>query len=140
MGLDIKATGLSREKEWHGSYGRFMNYRILIAKSYNRIFGNRYEKVFRTIPISNEEAKWQFEEADRLYEELTEKERLGLQLFLFSSDCEGQFSPKQCRMIYNELSTLEVKNVADVTENMSHARYLNILIHCMSRRVIMKYR
>lgn len=46
MGLDINIKGLSREDTYHGGYIKFANYRVKVAKAFNKAIGEIYEKFY----------------------------------------------------------------------------------------------
>lgn len=87
MGLDIDCS-CGYHHVWHGGYSTFRQYRRAVAKAR----GFDYEAMLADV---NDEALrcWQ---GDRL-----------LHTFLQHSDCDGQWTPDECRMLLPLLQALD---------------------------------
>lgn len=120
------ATGLSYEKNYHGSYSLFGKYRTLVAKAYNPILGELYKKslIYELTGkkfTENEIKKWNTLCND------------DLDIFLWHSDCDGKFTPRECKRIFDALKNLKVDFVINGKD--IHDLWLNIFRHCYLRRV-----
>lgn len=132
MGLDVSVKGLSREETYHGGYMRFTAYRQEIASLYNKRLGELYEKYIRnTITI--------FENEKLTEEEIEEWNNIcnnDLDIFLFHNDCDGKFTPQECKKIYK---VLEKINIETEPFNNLHQLWLNMFKYCYKKRVNMYF-
>lgn len=97
MGLDIQIKGLDRENTYHGSYIRFADYRMKVAKAFNETIGEIYKKPYLHYG-------YEFtEEEEKQWNEFLPDENSAMNKFLWHSDCDGKFTSKECKEIYNEL-------------------------------------
>lgn len=124
MGLDLFAKGI---KNIGIGYSRFNFYREQIARIINNEMGDIYSNQTLAVicdkPISQTELnRWN---------ELSNDE---LNLFFYHSDCEGKFTPKECRIVYNILKDLSVENCEEWVKDF-HKKWLEVLLHCYKRRV-----
>ena len=127
MGLDIKIKGLSREETYHGGYGIFSSYRILLAYSYSQEIGELYKKhVYGDIGERNKPTQEEVERYDKICND-------DLDILLFHSDCDGKLTPKECRKIY-----MAIKDLKCDCPDM-HELWLNMLKHCYTKRVNMYF-
>ena len=131
MGLDISVTGLSYKETYHCGYITFNLYRKKIASAYNQRLGDLYEKSFKE-DLTDEE----IEEWNKLCND-------DLDIFLWHSDCDGKFTPQECKKIYNVLKDLKIEmtghNYVDMNYYNMHHLWLNMLKHCYKRRVNMYF-
>lgn len=128
MGLDVSIKGLSREETYHGSYRSFLSYRKEIASSYNERLGELYEKfIYNAISIFKNE-----ELSDKEIKEWNSICNDDLDIFLLHSDCDGKFTPQECKKIYKVLEKINVKN--DL-----HQLWLNMFKYCYKKRVNMYF-
>lgn len=62
-----------------------------------------------------------------------------LDIFLFHSDCEGKFTPQECRKIYNVMKNLKVEmsghNYIEMKQYNMHEHWLHIFKQCYKKRV-----
>lgn len=127
MGLDTHAKGLTSETNYSCGYITFGVYRQKVAEAYNKEFGELYKKWYIGT-ITEEECK--------RANELTNED---LDIFLSHSDCDGKFTPKECKLIYNAMKDLKVEmpghNYGVMKDYNMHEHWLNIFKHCYKRRV-----
>lgn len=131
MGLDINIKGLEREDTYHGGYIRFANYRIKVAKAFNKTIGEIYEKPYLNY-------KYKFLEDDlKQWNEILPNEKSPMNKFLWHSDCDGKFTSKECKKIYNELKKLDVEEIYYSDKYTMHELWLNMFKYCYKHRVNM---
>lgn len=128
MGLDVYAKGLSEEESYSCGYIKFGIYRQKVAEAYNKTIGELYKKYYRSEELSNEE----IEQWNKLCND-------DLDIFLFHSDCDGKFTPKECKKIYNAMKNLKINmighNYGIVNQYNMHEHWLKIFEHCYKRKV-----
>jgi len=128
MGLYAHAKGLSDKDCYNKGYITFGVYRINVAKAYNKRLGELYEKDYKDNKLTDEEIKE--------YNKLCNAD---LDIFLQHSDCEGKFTPEECKKIYDAMKNLKVlmqeHNYIIMETNNMHAHWLNIFRYCYKRRV-----
>lgn len=133
MGLDIQIKGLSRKDTYHAGYIKFANYRIKVAKAFNKTIGEIYEK-----PYLN--CGYKFSEDDlKQWNEILPDENSPMNKFLWHSDCDGKFTFKECKKIYNELKKLKIKDLPYSDKWTMQELWLNMLKHCYKHRVNMYF-
>lgn len=139
MGLSVSAKGL--DKTYDCGYITFHNFRLQLAKAYNEELGVLYEKWFSREGLTEKECE--------RFDEICPK---GLDLFLSHSDCDGKFTPKECKMVYDCIKDLKMDlqghNYGIVrfpngtkgmeTYNMLE-RWQYMFKHCYQRRVNMYF-
>lgn len=128
MGLDISIKGLETEDTYHGGYIKFGNYRMEVARAFNKTLGEIYEKSYLT--HNYEFTKGEIEQWNYLCND-------DLDIFLWHSDCDGKLTPQECKKIYNELKKLNVKEVYYSNKYTMHQLWLNMLKFCYKHRVNM---
>lgn len=119
MGLDIRAKGM---QGIHFGYIRYLSFRCAIIE---KAYGKKFAEIFRKDDAdNNEKAAW-----DAVCND-------DLDLFLFHSDCEGKFTPEECRKIYKALEPIHLEDdyQEEQLENMKKA-----FMYCAKRRVHMFY-
>ena len=135
MGLDLIATGFDGSVRI--GYMSFGSYRRAVAKSYNKEFGNIYEKWYKSGLI--ESFKLTEVECQR-WNEISDDD---LDILLTHSDCDGQMSVDECKKVYKALSKIDFKPDVNAEFNERLLRYhdnvLGILRHCIKRKVILKF-
>jgi len=131
MGLDVSIKGLTRKQTYHGGYITFNIYRKNIASAYNERLGELYKKTFKE---------------DLTDEEIEEWHKLcnnDLDLFLWHSDCDGKFTPKECKKVYNILKDFNIEmqghNYVEMEFYNMHKLWLNMFKYCYKRRVNMYF-
>ena len=131
MGLDVSIKGLNRKQTYHCGYITFNCYRKEVASSYNKRLGELYEKTFKEDLTDEEIQEW-----NNLCND-------DLDIFLWHSDCDGKFTPKECKKIYEVLSNLDIKmqghNYVEMEFYDMHKLWLNMFKHCYQRRVNMYF-
>ena len=128
MGLYAYAKGLSGEERYDCGYITFGVYRQKVAEAFNKQLGELYKKYYRDIKLTKEEIeKW-----NKLCND-------DLDIFLFHSDCEGKFTPQECKKIYNVIKDLKIEmtghNHGIMKQYNMHEHWLYIFKHCYTRRV-----
>lgn len=134
MGLWATAKGLTTETEYNCGYITYGKFLINLAYAYNREIGSIFEELCIT-------GKNFSEEQARRWIELCNDD---LDLLLFHSDCDGKFTWKECRRIYNAIKDLKMDMMGHnygvmKTYNMLE-HWKNIFLHCARRRVNLYYR
>lgn len=131
MGLDVSVKGLERKDTYHGGYITFGQYRKRIADTYNKRLGELYGKTYR-----DELTKEEMEEWNKISND-------DLDIFLWHSDCDGKFTPKECKKIYDVLKNLKIKmqrhNYVETNFYDMHQLWLNMFKHCYQKRVNMYF-
>lgn len=131
MGLDINIKGLSREDTYHGGYIRFANYRVKVAKAFNKAIGEIYEKTYK-------DYDYKFTEEDKKqWNEFLSDENAAMNKFLWHSDCDGKITPKECKEIYKELKNLDVEETFYDEKTTMHELWLKMFEYCYKHRVNM---
>lgn len=130
MGLDISIEGLERDDTYHGGYMRFANYRIEVAKVFNKTLGEIYEKPYLTP---------NYEFTDDEIEQWNNLCNDDLDIFLWHSDCDGKLTPKECKKIYDELKKIKVKDLFYSNKWTMHQLWLNMFKYCCKHRVNMYF-
>lgn len=133
MGLDIGAKGL---EGFSIGYITFNCYRDYVAEHYDAHVGTLYKMAIRNAMAMKTEclneqqwAKW---------EQICPKP---LDEFLFHPDCEGNFTPKQCREIYKVLVAIKADDSPCGKKTFSgwHELFLEYFKHCADKRVILRF-
>lgn len=62
-----------------------------------------------------------------------------LDIFLWHSDCDGKLTPKECKLIYNELKNIDIQDLEYSNEYTMHELWLNMLKYCCKNRVNMYF-
>lgn len=136
MGLFITATGFNKEI-YNSGYIGFTNFRIAVAKAYNKEFGELYEKFVKSAVyfggLSEKETK-----------RINSLSNKSLDILLLHSDCDGKLTPKECRLIYNITKDLKVDYPQSNYNTLTGYNQLEIfneaLLHCIKHRVIMRFK
>lgn len=128
MGLYAYAKGLSKEECYDCGYMKFGIYRQEVAKAFNKRLGELYKKYYLGVELTKEEIK----EWNKLCDD-------DLDIFLFHSDCEGKFTPQECKKIYNAMKDLKVEmqghNYGVMKQYNMHEHWLYIFKYCYTKRV-----
>lgn len=135
MGLDISIKGLSYDETYHCGYITFGNYRIAVAKAYNKEFGQIYEKQYRDFFFEGYSV-----EDTKQWNELCND---NLDILLNHCDCDGKLTWKECKKIYDVMVNLKVEygghNYGTMKTYDMHTLWLNMLKHCYKHRVNMYF-
>lgn len=130
MGLTTIAKGLTAETEYDGSYITYGNFIMQLIKA---AYGERCYEMFRASlirqrPFSDEEGAWWNAHCND-----------DLDILIWHSDCDGKFSPQECRKIYNAMKniTMDVQghNYGTMKPYNMLERWKAIFKHCADRRV-----
>lgn len=128
MGLYAYAKGLSEEEVYNCGYIHYGVYLQEVAKAYNTRIGELFKKYIIGIKLTEDE----IEEWNNLCND-------DLDIFLFHSDHDGKFTPKECRKIYNVMKDLKIDmvghNYGIMKQYNMHEHWLNIFKYCYKRRV-----
>ena len=132
MGLTATAKGLTDETGYDCGYITFGIYCREVAKAYNEEFGEIYEKWCKTAftrePLTEDECK--------RWNEICNDD---LDIFLTHSDCDGKFTPQECRKIYNAMKGLKIDmqghNYGVMKPYNMHEHWVAMFKHCADRRV-----
>ena len=125
MGLDIVAKGLARKDGYHASYGGYYWFRVEIVR---RCYGEYFIDIFRNDNATKEECE--------AWNKICDDD---LDIFLLHSDCEGKFTPKECRKVYNALCRIETKEDDPERFTKDLELWKGIFLHCAKRRVNLYY-
>jgi hypothetical protein len=135
MGLDVYAKGLTSETGFSCGYITFGVYRMKVACAYNEEFGRLYEKSYKNLFF-----KGYTEDEIKRWNEICNDD---LDIFLNHSDCDGKFTPQECKKIYNAMKDLKVEmsghNYGVMKQYNMHEHWLNMFKHCYQRRVNMYF-
>lgn len=132
MGLYATAKGLTPETEFNCGYMTYGLFLRNLAYAYHPEIG----KTFEDLCNGNELSEWQEEKWKKFGND-------DLDLFLFHSDCDGKFTPQECRRIYNAIKNLHMDmqghnyHVMKPYNMLEH--WKNIFLHCAKRRVNLYY-
>lgn len=131
MGLDVMIKGLSRENTYHASYIKFANYRMKVAKAFDETLGEIYKRLYLSFCYGY------LEEDIKQWNEILPDENSAMNKFLCHSDCDGKFTPKECKEIYDILKNLNVEETFYDEETTMHELWLNMFRYCYKHRVNM---
>lgn len=135
MGLTATAKGLTAETAFDCGY---ITYGIFIMELIKTVYGQRCYDAYRNSlfsrkPLSNEDV----EHWNSVCNE-------DLDILLLHSDCDGQFSPQECRKIYNAIKNLKMDmqghNYGVMKPYNMLEHWKAIFKHCADRRVNLYYR
>lgn len=133
MGLCATAKGLTGETEFYCgylTYGSFL--KKLAETAYGKEMGHIYERFHDSSLLEKDDfSNWNKNCND------------DLDLLLFHSDCDGKFTWKECRKIYNAIKDLHMDMMGHNYGVMKPYNMLehwkNIFLHCAKRRVNLYY-
>ena len=132
MGLDVRAKGLTAETGFSCGYITFMKFRIELARTYNEELGEMYRNLMVDIVSEHEFSEKYIERWNELCNH-------DLDIFLFHSDCDGKFTPKECRGIYNAIKDLHMDmqghNYGVMKPYNMLEHWKEIFKHCADRRI-----
>ena len=131
MGLDVSIKGLDYKDTYHCGYITFGLYRRKVANAYNKRLGELYEKTYKEDLTKEEIKEWNNICND------------DLDIFLWHSDCDGKFTPKECKKIYDVLKDLNIEiqghNYIEMNCYDMHKLWLNMFKYCYQKRVNMYF-
>jgi len=130
VGLTVIAKGLSPEKSYDCGYITYGNFLMSLIRE---VYGERCYDSFKKSLISGkpftaeEEAHWNFVCDD------------DLEVWIWHSDCDGKFTPDECRRIYKAIKDvhmdLQGHNYGDMKPYNMLERWKEMFLHCARRRV-----
>lgn len=134
MGLDVSAKGLTAETGFSCGYITYGNFIMEVIKV---AYGEKCYDIFRYNLIcgkpftKEEEAYWNSVCND------------DLDILIFHSDCDGKFTPAECRKIYNAMkdlhSDMQGHNYGVMKSYNMFEHWKDIFKHCADRRVNLYY-
>lgn len=132
MGLCAMAKGLTTETGFDCGYLTYGQFRVNLAYTYNQEIGKMYETMFHGGELSEaQKERW-----NQICDD-------DLDLFLFHSDCDGKFTWKECRRVYNAIKDLHMDmqghNYGVMKPYNMLEHWKNIFLHCAKRRVNLYY-
>lgn len=130
MGLTVSIKGY--KDAYDCGYITFMRFRVELAKAFDPVFGGLYEK-WCMDGLTQDEC----DTANRIMEGHD-----ALDLFLTHSDCDGKFTPKECRAIYDEIKDMHMDmlghNYGDVNTHYNMLeKWKDMFLFCARNRVNM---
>lgn len=137
MGLTIKAKGLEHKNSYDCGYITFHHFRVELAKTYNKEFGELYERWINngfagSVPLTKNE-----------FDKMNELSNDDLNIFLIHSDCEGKLTSTECGKIYNVIKDLKMNMEGHNYVTMNYYNMLeqwkNMFYHCWKKRVNMYF-
>lgn len=135
MGLVATAKGLTAETEFNCGYITYGNFLMQLVKT---AYGDRCYEIFREAIIrarhfTDEDAEWWNAHCND-----------DLDILIWHSDCDGKFTPKECRKIYNAMKDLSMDMQGHNYWVMKPYNMLEhwkaIFKHCAARGVNLYYR
>lgn len=135
MGLCATAKGLNRETGFECGY---ITYGTFILELIKTAYGERCMEIYRNSMVAGK--CFTQEEVDYWNERCNDD----LDILILHSDCDGKFTPDECRRIYNAMKDLKMDMVGHNYGVMKPYNMLehwkNIFKHCARRRVTLYYR
>ena len=132
MGLCATAKGLTEETGFDCGYITYGLFLRNLARTYNEESG----EMFRSMCSGNQLTEQQAERWDEICND-------DLDLLLFHSDCDGKFTPQECRRIYNAIKDLYMDmqghNYIVMKPYNMLEHWKSIFLHCAKRRVTLFY-
>lgn len=131
MGLDVVAKGMPRFSLAYSTYYRFRSEIIKTA------YGEECQRIFAKPLAERDKKEWQ---ADADYWNSVCSD--DLDLFLLHSDCDGHFTPKECRTILKALEQIDIDMPGwdfDRKPCKMIDQWKRMFEHCAKRRVCMWY-
>lgn len=98
MGADFRAKGLEMDKCYHGGYVSLINFRIALAKKFNKEAGELLEYFWIQKRGCDKEL------AQMLNTMFTE----GQKCVLFFNDCDDKWTPKDSKLAYLAIKDIEL--------------------------------
>lgn len=134
MGLDCHAKGLPESECFHGSYYRYHRFIYELIKT---AYGEWFAEKWHTCAWDNRSVSaW-----NRICNQ-------DLDILIFHSDCDGKFTPLECRKIYKALEPFTIDHESYVAGYPARrplkvvntlALFKGMFLHCWKRRVNLYY-
>ena len=136
MGLDVYAKGLSEEDSFSCGYLTYGHFMMELART---AYGERMGEIYKRLAFRFPSSDVRQEDIDYWNANCNDD----LDLLLFHSDCDGKFTPKECRCIYNALKELKMDmqghNYGIMKPYNMLEHWKGMFKHCADRRVNMYY-
>lgn len=136
MGLYAHAKGLDKKTCFDCGYITYGHFMINLAET---AYGEKMGEIYKRLQYG---APWeQATESDAEYWNAHCND--DLDILLFHCDCDGKFTPQECRKIYNAIKDLKMDmyghnyGVMEPYNMLEH--WKNIFKHCATRRVNLYY-
>lgn len=134
MGLCATAKGLTSETGFYCGYITYGNFLKELAIS---AYGSEMGRIYKEVDF---EGRKPTDEEIELWNKNCNDD---LDLLLFHSDCDGKFSWKECRKIYNAIKDLHMDmqghNYGAMKPYNMLEHWKNIFLHCARHRVNLYY-
>lgn len=134
MGLYATAKGLNDETSYDCGYLTYGHFLMNLAET---AYGQQMGAIYK----NNEFLHRKWCESDIEY--WNKRCNDDIDILLFHSDCDGKFTPQECRRIYNAIKDLKMDMVGHNYGIMKNYNMLehwkNIFYHCAKRRVNLYY-
>lgn len=135
MGLNATAKGLSVEDEFNCGY---ITYHRFIEELVRVAYDSKCYEIYTT--AVNEHRNFNDKEIEYWNSHCNDD----LDILIFHSDCDGKFTPQECRKIYNAMkdlhSNLTGHNYIVMEKYNMFEHWKNIFQHCAKRKVNLYYR
>lgn len=134
MGLYAHAKGLTDETCYDCGY---LTYGVFLCELIKTAYGGKCYDMFRyhmihDVPFTEEEFEYWNEHCND-----------DLDILIFHSDCDGKFTPQECKKIYNAIKDLHMDMLGHNYGVMKPYNMLEhwkaIFKHCATRRVNLYY-
>lgn len=135
MGLTATAAGLDAETCFDCGYFTYANFIFEVVRV---AYGDYMLELFKKTALFGKKCS---EEESKYWNTHCNDD---LDLLIWHSDCDGKFTPKECRLIYNAMKDLHSDmqghnyGVMKYYNMFDHWRYM--FKHCADRRVNLWYR
>lgn len=131
MGLDATAKGLDSRTCYSGGNITYANFMAeLVKTAYDeRCYSMFYELAFHRQPFSPEDEEYWNSHCND-----------DLDIWIWHSNCDGEFTPQECRKVYKAIKDLRMDfvghnyGVMEPYNMLEHWKY--IFKHCADRRVV----
>lgn len=129
MGLTVRIKGY--EDAYDCGY---ITYSVFLCNIAEAKFGAEFAENYRN---------WQRGYSDFNEDLLNSHDDDPVSLLLFSSDCDGKFTPKECRAIYNAIKDVHMDmgghNYGDMKPYNMLERWKDMFLYCAKHRVNMYF-
>lgn len=134
MGLDTRAKGMTYDMGYHFGYITYGNF---IAEVIEKAYGKRCMDIFRNVVMYGVKATKDDEE---YWNRVCNND---LDILIFHSDCDGKFTPNECKRIYKSLEPLHSDmtghNYGTMATYNMFDHWKAIFKYCANRRVNLYY-
>ena len=134
MGLTVRIKG------YEGAYDRgYITYGNFIMQLVKEEYGDECYEIFMKSLITGENFS---KDDEKVW---SEHKNDDLELWIWHSDCDGKFTPQECRRIYNAIKDLEIPNFyahnycGDAKQYNMLDRWKDMFLYCAKHRVNMYF-